>query len=127
MNWGYSAFNLACNLLVPLIMIGFGWRFMKKPPKDINGIYGYRTSMSMKNQDTWDFAHRTCGRVWWIVGWVMLPLAVLAHVRTLPYSEGDMGFLCAAVTSLEAVVLILTIIPVEWALYKNFDKDGTRR
>lgn len=123
MDW----FNLALDLLVPLIMTGFGWGFMKKPPKDINGAYGYRTPLSMKNQDTWDFAHRTCGRVWLAVGCAMLPLSVLVWRRTLPYSEGDRGFLTAAVTVLEAVVMLLTIIPVEWALHKAFDKQGNRR
>ena len=123
MEW----FNLVIDLLVPFIMIGFGWRFMKKPPKDINGAYGYRTSMSMKNQDTWAFAHQVCGRVWFAVGWVMLPLAVLAWRQTLPRSVGDAGFLTAAITFLEAVVLILTIIPVEVALGKAFDRNGNRR
>lgn len=123
MDW----FNLAMDLLVPLIMIGIGLGFLKKPPKDINGAYGYRTPMSMKNQDTWDFAHRVCGRVWCIVGCAMLPLSALAWWRTLPYSEGNRGFLTAAATALEAVVMLLTIIPVEWALYKAFDKNGARR
>ena len=123
MNW----FNLTCDLLAPLIMIGFGWRFMKKPPKDINGLYGYRTSMSMKNPDTWDFAHRTCGRIWLAVGLVMLALAVLAWTQTLSYSVGDAGVLTAGISMLEAVVLILTIIPVERALKRNFDKNGNRR
>lgn len=27
---------------------------LKFPPKDINGLIGYRTSMSMKNNDTWN-------------------------------------------------------------------------
>ena len=31
------------------------WKiFMKKAPKEINSVFGYRTSMSMKNKDTWD-------------------------------------------------------------------------
>ena len=123
MEW----FNLVCDLLVPLIMIGFGWRFMKKPPKDINGAYGYRTSMSMKNQDTWDFAHRTCGRVWLIVGCVMLPLAVLAWTQTPSHSVGDAAVWSVGIEALEAVALILTIIPVELALNKEFDKSGVRR
>ena len=120
-------FNLACDLLVPLIMIGFGWRFMKKPPKDINGSYGYRTPASMRNQDTWDFAHRTCGRIWLAAELVMLPLSVLAWVRTLPCPVGDAGMLTAGIGILETAVLLLTIVPVEWALKRNFDKNGVRR
>ena len=128
MDWGFWTFMLVCSLLIPLIMIGFGWRFMKKPPKDINGAYGYRTSMSMKNRDTWDFAHRTCGRVWWIVGWAMLPLTVLAQVPMLRCSTvGEIGFWSTVLEMAEAIVLVVTIIPVERALHKNFDKKGNRR
>ena len=123
MEW----FNLVCDLLVPLIMIGLGWSFMKKPPKNINSLYGYRTSMSMKNQNTWEFAHRICGRVWCVAGCVMLPLAALAWTRTRSYSVGEAGVLNAGITVLEAVALILTIVPVEWALGRAFDKQGNRK
>lgn len=33
-----------------------GFIMLKFPPKKINGLYGYRTSNSMKNQKSWDFA-----------------------------------------------------------------------
>lgn len=29
-----------------------------KPPKEINTMYGYRTTRSMKSQSNWDFAQR---------------------------------------------------------------------
>lgn len=54
-------FMLVMNLLIPISMIGFGKLFMKTTPKEINGLFGYRTSMSMKNKDTWIFAHHYCG------------------------------------------------------------------
>ena len=28
------------------------------PPKEINSLYGYRTSSSMKSEERWDFAQR---------------------------------------------------------------------
>ena len=47
-------FMLIMDLLLPFTMIGFGRYFMKKAPKEINSVFGYRTSMSMKNKDTWE-------------------------------------------------------------------------
>jgi hypothetical protein len=44
---------LGFNLLIPAIMLGSGKLFSKNSPKDINWIIGYRTTMSMKNEDTW--------------------------------------------------------------------------
>ena len=58
-------FVLAFDLLLPVVMIFFGREFMKNPPKEINPGYGYRTAMSSKNQDTWDFAQRKMGEVWY--------------------------------------------------------------
>ena len=61
---GFWIFMLIMDLLLPFTMIGFGRYFMKKAPKEINSVFGYRTSMSMKNKDTWEFAHKYCGKVW---------------------------------------------------------------
>ena len=43
-------FMLIMDLLLPFTMIGSGRYFMKKAPKEINSVFGYRTSMSMKNK-----------------------------------------------------------------------------
>ena len=48
-------FMLIMDLPLPFTMIGFGRYFMKKAPKEINSVFGYRTSMSMKNKDIPDF------------------------------------------------------------------------
>ncbi len=59
---GFWAFMLIVNLTAPLIMVVFGILFLKNPPKNINSVFGYRTTMSMKDMDTWGFAHKYCGR-----------------------------------------------------------------
>ena len=61
---GFWIFMLIMDLLIPFTMIGFGKMFLKKAPDQINYVFGYRTSMSMKNQDTWVFAHHYCGKIW---------------------------------------------------------------
>ena len=118
---------LAMNLLIPAAMTGLGRMFMKKPPKKINGFYGYRTSRSMKNQETWDFAQRYMGKVWWKWGWAMIPPAVLGQTLTLLCPDAESIYYWGlALTIAETVVLMVSIIPVERALKQNFDKDGNR-
>ena len=51
------------NLIIPFLMIIFGKLFIKNIPKEINGLFGYRTPMSVKNKDTWEFAHYYCGKL----------------------------------------------------------------
>ena len=129
MEWYDWAILLADVFAVPAILLGFGWRFMKRPPQDIDGAYGYRTPMSMKNRDTWEFAHQVCGRVWWRAGWVLLALsaALLAWMQTRP-GGGRTNWLLGILTALgEGAALLLTIIPVERALKKEFNQNGIRR
>ena len=59
---GFGIFMLLMDLLIPLTMVVFGKMFMTKSPKNINAVFGYRTTMSMKNKDTWEFAHKYCGK-----------------------------------------------------------------
>ena len=129
MEWYDWAILLADVFAVPAILLGFGWRFMKRPPQDIDGAYGYRTPMSMKNRDTWEFAHQVCGRVWWRAGWILLALsaALLAWMQTRPGGGQTNWLLGILVMTVETAALILTMIPVERALLKAFDKNGVRK
>jgi hypothetical protein len=67
---------LICSILIPIIMILFGRFMWKRLPKKINWIFGYRTPMSMKNLDTWEFAQEYSGRIWWKIGWILMLLSV---------------------------------------------------
>ena len=83
-------FVLAFDLLLPVVMIFFGREFMKNPPKEINPGYGYRTAMSSKNQDTWDFAQRKMGEVWYKWGKILLiPSALPLLFVPLALAVGD--------------------------------------
>jgi len=116
----------AMCLLIPGIMLYFGWRFLNKPPKNINSMYGYRTSRSMKNQQTWDFAHQVCGKLWLRAGAVMLPLSLLTMLPALGRDVEAVGTWCIPVVGVQLVVMVATIFPVEKALKRKFDKYGRR-
>lgn len=49
---GFWCFMLAMDLIIPLSMIFLGKYFSKRAPKEINMLFGYRTTRSTKNQDT---------------------------------------------------------------------------
>lgn len=123
---GFWIFMTAMNLLLPFIMIVIGYVFMKKPPKEINHLVGYRTTMSMKNKDTWDFAHRNCGRNWLITGLCMLVPSALVMCFFMGKDIETIGGFGSMVMGVQTVILVGSIIPTEIALRKNFDKDGNR-
>lgn len=123
---GFWIFMTICGLLLPLLMILIGFVFQKNPPKTINSVYGYRTTMSRKNQETWDFAHQYCGRLWWKTGWTMLPVSVLIMLFVRTGSENLVALAGGLCVFAQCAILILSILPVEAALKKNFDQNGKR-
>ncbi len=119
-------FVLAFDLLLPVVMIFFGREFMKNPPKEINPGYGYRTAMSSKNQDTWDFAQKYMGEVWYRAGKVLLIPSVLPLLLVLGRDVGTVGKVGMIACGAQLVVMLGSILVVERALRKTFDKNGNR-
>ena len=124
---GFWIFMLLCLMLVPFVMIGFGGLFSKSAPKTINATFGYRTKRSMKNRDTWDYAHKVCGRVWRRWGVVLLIVSVLAMLLCLGKDTATVGYWSVLIMAAQILVLLLSILPVERALKKEFDEFGHRR
>lgn len=120
-------FMLVINMLIPLMMIGFGKSFLHGAPKDINNIYGYRTAMSMKNRQTWEFAHHYFGRIWYIAGMILLPVSVLAMLPVLGKSTESVGDYGGNICLMQIIPLVVPIIPTEIMLRKKFDKNGIRK
>lgn len=124
---GYVIAMFIFNLLIPVLMIIFGRIMYKHAPKSINGIYGYRTSMSMKNEDTWKFAHDYCGKLWYKLGLIMLLPSVLVQLPFMKSSTDTVGNVTLVLESIQICVMIGSIVPTELALRKTFDKYGNRK
>ncbi len=124
---GFWIFMLAMDLLIPATMIGFGYVFVHHPPKKINDIYGYRTTMSTKNQDTWQTAHAYCGKLWWVLGWISLPTSVIPLIFVIGKDADTVGVVGGIICAVQTVVIMCTILPVERKLRRIFDKNGNRR
>lgn len=119
-------FMLVMDLLIPLMMIVFGKIFMKKSPRSINPVFGYRTTMSMKNRDTWEFAHRCCGRLWWRWGLAMLVLTIVPFLFLTGSREDTVSIVGGIICFVQLIPLIGTVFMTERALKRTFDRDGNR-
>ena len=124
---GFWIFMLFMDLLIPLTMVAFGKMFMTKSPKNINVVFGYRTTMSMKNKDTWEFAHKYFGKLWLKCGLVLLPLSIVPLIFTFNKGTDIIGTVGGIVCTVQLVPLIGSIFPTEAALKRIFDKNGNRR
>lgn len=52
------------DMLYSLVMIWGGNYMVKHADGNINYFIGYRSSLSLKNKDTWKFANEDCGKRW---------------------------------------------------------------
>ena len=121
---GFWIFMLCFTVLIPLIMIIFGKVFSKTAPKNINYLFGYRTNRSMKNQETWNFAHKVIGKIWWIWGIVILIVSVVVLILFVGADNDTIGNASCIIIFAQLIFLFITIFFVERKLKKNFDDDG---
>ena len=116
-----------CDLIIPLVMVIAGWMMWRHSPKRINRWYGYRTALSMKNEQTWKFAHMYAGRLWCFIGFVMLISSVLICIPFVHSSAAVVGIIGSIVATVQVIVLIASVFPTEAALKRTFDENGERK
>lgn len=117
-------FLIVSGLIIPIIMIFIGIIFKEKPPAEINGLVGYRTSRSRKSKEAWIFANKYSGRLFFSYGAATF---IVSSILLFLFRKQSNDFLGAAVSALcifQTVVIILSIIPVEKALKDKFDEQG---
>lgn len=127
MAGGFWVFMLIMDMLVPVTMICLGRRFLKRPPGNINALYGYRSARSMKNPETWAFAHRVCGRLWYAAGLALLPLSLFFMLMVAGRDAAGVGAAGGIVCIVQLLVLAASVFITESALKKAFDRNGRRK
>ena len=115
------------NIFIPILMIIAGYMMYKHPPKEINGLIGYRTARSTKNMDTWLFAHKVCGRLWFKIGLVMLFVSVIIQILVSFVGLQRAENASLIIEFIQMAVLVGSIFPVETALKRNFDDNGKQK
>lgn len=106
--------------LVGVICMVLGFIFKVFPPRKINGIYGYRTKLSMKNQDTWNEAQKYSANTFVIFGFIYVSLQFVLSYLIRNISIGYENIIIL-------IGLVIMIILDEVHLKKVFNKDGSRK
>ena len=114
--------TLCYTFLITGMMIGFGLLFQKRPPKNINNLYGYRTRMSMKNEKTWVFAHQYAGRIWFYSGIAGL---CFSDITLFCFRHSSCFETVSAILMIAQLILLIGVIwPTVRALRRTFDSFG---
>jgi uncharacterized membrane protein len=114
---------LCMGLITPLIFIVLGLFTRLGLPRKVNFWIGYRTPMSCKNQDTWFFAHRHAGKLWISLGFILLVLSIGAVIVINNITSMQLTWMILV----QLFVVLISLIPTEIALRKEFDKNGEHR
>lgn len=102
---------LVMDLTVPAIVVVFGLRFPKAPPREINAVYSCRAARSMKNRDTWAFAHQHIGKLRRTLGLVLLPLSAPVMLRVWGKDVTTVSLFGGVVCAVQVVVLLCSLFP----------------
>lgn len=106
------------SLLTGLVALVGGLLFKKYPPKEINWWYGYRTKLSMKNQEQWDFAQKLGAKNMIKYTSILFLTTLLGFVIDIKHTEWSIGIVVAS-TILWA---FLSIYKTETKLMSKFEK-----
>ena len=123
----YWSYMLLIVLLIPAVMFICGLIFRRHAPRTPNGFWGYRTARSMKNQETWDYANRYIGRIWYHWGLILLPLSVVPMLFFMGTEAETMTIAATLETLVQLLPLCVSIVLTEKALRKKFREDGSPR
>ena len=123
---GFWIFMCVTVLLTPFVMISIGGLFSRSAPKEINSVFGYRTSMSMKSAETWQFAHHYFGKIRRTLGWILIILSVIPILFVIGKGNDPVGNMGLIITFLQLISVIHPIFFIEKALRAHFDQNGNR-
>jgi len=102
------------------IFLVIGLIFKLLPPKKINRIYGYRTVLSMQNQDTWNEAQRYSANSFIVFGLAYCALGYVFDYVIKNVTIGYQGFVLI-------IGMILMLVIDEGHLRKIFNSDGSKK
>ena len=110
--------NIFVHLVIGPLMTLIGFIFKMYPPKKINYIYGYRTPMSMKNENTWKEANAHSADSMIKVGILTMLFQVISAI--LFGTESALMISCVFLV----VALLVSVVLTEKHLRERFDGDG---
>jgi uncharacterized membrane protein len=117
----YNIILIIAHVALSLGFLMLSIYFKNNNPKNINGWYGYRTSMSMKNQATWDEGNRYSSQLMVRIAWINCFISAALFLVV----GGVNSFQWCGISL--AILSVSVLIFTEIHLKNKFDKEGNPR
>ena len=111
-------FVIVCDFIIPVVMIILGMLYRNHYPKKINNHHGYRTTRSMKNQDTWEYSQKIFGKIALIDGVIMLAISIAVVCFSVSKGKDGFAWISFALIMIQIAMMIFVIYLVEKDLKK---------
>lgn len=121
---GFWIFMFIITLLIPAALL-LTWYICPRL-KRINNLSGYRSKMSMQNQETWDFAQKYCSKLSLYMFFPSLILGIVFMLAMSSKSIGWIGWTGLAIVIIQMMSFVIIMISTEKALKKSFDKSENK-
>ena len=109
-------------MLPPALMLCVGIMWKVSPPKMNGKALAYRTALSTRSEETWNFAHRHCSKLWIRLGIVLgLVSALLMWFLREQYLNFILWLLAG-----QMVFFCLSAFLVDLLLKNGFDDHGNK-
>jgi len=92
-----------------------------------NGNRTRYEGLSMKNRETWDFAHKHLGDLWFKLGAPLLAVTSVVSLLVFRESTENITLWCCVILVIQMVIMVTPVYFTEKALKKNFDENGKWR
>lgn len=112
--------NLLVGLAPPLAMLAIGIVWKIKPPLREGSGLAYRTALSERTQETWNFAHTHISKLWIRLG-IILSVFTVVLIR---FWVKDSFTLLLWIMAGQMVFLCISAFFVDTLLKAAFDEDG---
>jgi uncharacterized membrane protein len=108
-------------------MFLMGRTYQKQPFEGHSYAFGFRTRYSAKSRQTWEFAQKYGGKIWWISGLVMTPLTAVVMVLMIRHGVVNIEMFTVIVVAVQCVVMFLSHFFTNRAIKRRFDENGERK
>ena len=108
--------TVAVNMIIPITIFTIGVLYLKRPAKEINWMYGYRTQKAMKSQESWDFAQKYFGKVCFRLGIGLIVFVLLFCLSPYGIKAENLKNVEAVLGTVEVIALVGALLPTEFAL-----------
>ncbi len=116
----YLSFAAAMIVPVCLFLAGIMWK--TKPPAYLSQGLCYRTTLTEKSQEAWQFAHFHCAKLWTRAGLILI---VLTAVLMYFLKESYISYLLWIIF-FQMVIFCISAFFVEILLKSCFDENGNK-